>query len=80
MTGAFTEVAALAQGGVWLLATDDWRDYGPAQVEAAFHALAPVLRPGPPTPGLLRPGQPPRRLIYTDAAEFTRTDDRTPEF
>jgi hypothetical protein len=44
-TGAFVDVAALHNGGYWLLATPNLADYGPAQAEAARAALAPALPP-----------------------------------
>lgn len=46
-SGAFAEVRQLANGGVWLLATADFREYGMPQAERVFRVLAPVLRPGP---------------------------------
>jgi hypothetical protein len=67
-TKAFVEVSPLRSGGVWLLATDDYREYGPEQVEAVFQALAPMLRPGLPRPNVPRIGKPPRRVVAEDAA------------
>ena len=65
---AFAEVAPLRAGGVWLLATDDYRDYGPEQVAAVFAALAPVLRPGRPRAKDPRIGKAPWRVVAEDAA------------
>ena len=54
-TGAFHEVAQLSGGGVWLLATADYRDLDDAALYRVFRALAPVLPIGmPPTRGLER--------------------------
>jgi hypothetical protein len=47
-TKAFAEVRPLSAGGVWLLASTDYRDYDAGAVRRVFHALAPVLRPGLP--------------------------------
>jgi hypothetical protein len=69
-TGAFHEVARLSGGGVWLLATADYRDYDEAAMDRVFRALAPALPPG--TPVLLdesriRQGRE-YRVVYRDAA------------
>ncbi len=70
-TGAFHEVAQLAGGGVWLLATADFRQYDDDAVEPVFRALAPVLPTGTPVRRDLPPerGWPPYRIVYRDAAE-----------
>jgi hypothetical protein len=47
-TGAFHEVRELAAGGVWLLATEDFRSYDLEVAWPVFRALAPVLPPGLP--------------------------------
>ncbi|UQU67567.1 hypothetical protein COUCH_15395 [Couchioplanes caeruleus] len=68
-SGAFVEVTALRNGGVWLLATPDYRDYGPEQVERVFQVLAPVLRPGrPELRDYVLGDPPPRRVVLQDAA------------
>jgi hypothetical protein len=66
-TGAFHEVEQLAAGGVWLLATADYRDYDQAVVERVFEAVAPVLPPGMPR-RLDRDDRPPNRVAVRDAA------------
>jgi len=68
---AFVEISPLRNGGLWLLATNDYREYGPEQVAAVFEALAPVLRPGLPRPNDPRYGEPPQRLVFEDAAGRT---------
>ncbi len=74
-TGVFHEVIQLDAGGLWLRATEDFRDYGLAKAEQVFRVLAPVLRPGKPEPPMLDPrtGRPPHNepylLVYEDAAE-----------
>jgi hypothetical protein len=68
-TGAFAEAADLQNGGLWLLATEDYRDYGPAQVERVFRALAPVLRPGTPESTSYITDAPPQRLVLQNAAD-----------
>lgn len=47
-SGAFVEVAQLAGGGYWLLATPTREGYDRAAVEAVFGVLAPKLPPGQP--------------------------------
>jgi hypothetical protein len=58
-SGAFVEVAPLAAGGWWLLATNTWDEYGPERASRLFEVLAPVLPPvaGPVT------GPDPRLII-----------------
>jgi len=59
----------LRNGGVWLLATADYRDFDDAAAEKVFRVLAPVLRPGKPTrPASYFRGQPPHRIVFEDAA------------
>lgn len=69
-TGAFHEAAQLAGGGVWLLATADYRDYDEAAMDRVFRALAPVLPPG--RPALADESRPREgrdyRVVYRDAA------------
>ncbi|GIH18976.1 hypothetical protein [Rugosimonospora africana] len=68
-SGAFAEVRQLTAGGVWLLATADYRDYDQVAISRAFHVLAPVLRPGLPRPRPNPPtGRPPYQLVFEDAA------------
>jgi hypothetical protein len=68
-TGAFHEVAPLRGGGVWLLATADYRDYDEAAMDRVFRALAPVLPAGTP---LLIEERVSRgadyRIVYQDAS------------
>jgi len=70
-TGAFHEVAQLPAGGVWLLATADYRDFDEEALDRVFRALAPVLPPGKPSPADERdPGNGrDYRIVYQDAAE-----------
>lgn len=65
-SGAFTEVAPLARGGVWLLSTEDYRDFDLDALRRAFRVLAPVLPAGKPS-RTARHG-PPFRLVYEDAS------------
>lgn len=64
-TGAFAAAEPLASGGVWLLATEDFNDWGAKPAEAVFHAVAPALVPGTPSP---RPDtdQPPTFIVFAD--------------
>lgn len=71
-SGAFVDVAQLDAGGVWLLATEDYRDYGPEQIERVFRVLRPVLRPGLPEHMDDLYGDPPQRLVFEDAADSQR--------
>jgi hypothetical protein len=73
-TGAFAEVSPLKAGGVWLLATQDYRDYAGERVEQVFHALAPILRPGQPRPMGFVIDAPPQRLVFQDASGAARND------
>lgn len=71
--GAFAAVDPLPGGGLWLLATEDFRDYNADAVERVFRALAPVLRPGRPVPKPAVPpplvdNSPPQLLVFEDAA------------
>lgn len=70
-TGAFYEVRQLSKGGVWLLATEHYRDYNQAAVEKVFRAVAPVVRPGRPSRTAMQ--GPPFRIVYEDAAEVSRS-------
>jgi hypothetical protein len=47
-SGAFAQVRQLRAGGVWLLATENFADYGMESAERVFRVLAPVVRPGNP--------------------------------
>jgi hypothetical protein len=70
-TGAFVEVSKLAAGGVWLLATADYREFNDTAVAKVFRTLAPVLRPGQPKFRRYFPGDPPHPIVFEDAAEVT---------
>ncbi len=59
-SGSFAQVRELSGGGLWLLATDDFRDYGEPAVGRVFGAVAPVLP-------RLRPAQPP---AYTGVSYY----------
>nr|WP_221378577.1 hypothetical protein [Actinoplanes polyasparticus] len=67
-SGAFAEAERLPAGGYWLLATEDWRDFGPAAAERIFPVLAPALRPGPPMQDV--PDDPPYYVSRRNAAEL----------
>ena len=68
-SGAFAQVRPLANGGAWLLATDDYRHFDHEALHRVFRAVAPVLHPGTPTNHPRYPGGPPYRLIFQDAAD-----------
>jgi hypothetical protein len=76
-TGAFHEVAQLAGGGVWLLATADYRDYDEDATERVFRALAPLLPAGLPVLADPREAQQGRdyRIVYQDASTISPTTD-----
>jgi hypothetical protein len=65
-TGSFLEVEPLAEGGLWLLATEDFRDWAMPAAEAVFRAVAPALPSGAPIAP--RPDQdpPPTFLVLDD--------------
>ena len=64
-TGAFAEVEPLTEGGVWLLATEDFTDYGMNAAEAVFHAVAPALPTGMPR-DRNEFGEPPMFVVIAD--------------
>jgi len=67
-SGAFAEVRTLQAGGVWLLATPDYRQYDPAQVTRVHSVLEPILRPGELVPQDTELyGTPPHRLVFPNA-------------
>jgi hypothetical protein len=70
-TGAFWQVRQLSRGGVWLLATPDYRDFTDKALTQVFRALAPVLRPGEPRLLSQMAGEPPHRIIVQDAARIS---------
>jgi hypothetical protein len=67
-TGAFAEVEPLAEGGLWLLATEDFADYGMKAAEAVFHAVAPALPPGMPRQRD-NYGEPPTFVVIADPSD-----------
>jgi hypothetical protein len=68
-TGAFHRVDGLTGGGALLQATPDYHDYDQAAAERVFRVLAPVLRPGLPTPPPPdRRERAPYLIVYEDAA------------
>ncbi|MGA5305970.1 hypothetical protein ACPCHT_39200 [Nucisporomicrobium flavum] len=69
-SGSFHEVSELEHGGLWLQATEDYRQYGPQQVAQVFRALASVLRPGPTWQRDQIAGKPVPRVVYEDAAAY----------
>jgi hypothetical protein len=66
-TGAFAEVRPLSKGGVWLLATHDYRDFDDAALRSIFNVVAPILRPGRLTNWPRHPNEPPLRVIFEDS-------------
>ena len=69
-SGAFVEVRPLSAGGVWLLATDDYRAFDDRALLRVFHALSPALRPGPITLWPPTPDRPPLRVVPKDASRY----------
>jgi hypothetical protein len=67
-SGAFAQVDALRNGGYWLLATEDWRDFGQPVAERMFPVLASALRAGEPLPDA--PDDPPYYVSRRNAAEL----------
>jgi hypothetical protein len=66
-SGAFAEVRKLAAGGVWLLATGDYREYDQSAVERVFDVLAPIPRPGLPRTRPHPPANlPPYQVVLKD--------------
>lgn len=68
-SGAFAQVEPLRNGGVWLLATEQYPDYGGERVEAVWRTLAPVLMKGTPSQDRAQRSDIPFRLVFRDAAE-----------
>jgi hypothetical protein len=71
-SGAFAQVRALSRGGIWLLATDDYRDYTDEAIRRVFTVVAPALRHGPLTNWPRVPREAPFRIVFEDAAEVAR--------
>jgi hypothetical protein len=67
-SGAFAQVETLGNGGYWLLATEDWRDFGQPAAERIFPVVAPALRPGEPLPDAS--DDPPFYVSRRNAAEL----------
>ncbi|WP_433728762.1 hypothetical protein ACQP2Y_15735 [Actinoplanes sp. CA-051413] len=67
-TGAFAEVEPLTEGGLWLLATEDFADYGMKAAESVFHAVAPALPPGMPRQRD-NYGEPPTFVVIADPSD-----------
>jgi hypothetical protein len=72
-SGAFVEVRELPRGGVWLRATEDFRDFTDEQIRRVFTVVAPALRPGPLTNWPRMPHEPPYQLVFEDAATIARS-------
>ena len=70
--GAFYSVTGLSQGGAILQATQDFHEYGQERAEQVFRALAPVLRPGLPSPPSTTHGEP-YLIVYEDASTAAGT-------
>jgi hypothetical protein len=68
-TGAFVEVRQLASGGVWLLATEDFRDYDIDVARRIVGALAPLMPPGLPREVPSRDFDPPLIVVHEDPAQ-----------
>jgi hypothetical protein len=64
--GAFAEVRQLANGGAWLLATEDFRDYTMDSARRIFDLLAPVLPGGMPRQRPQRDWEPPAFVVLED--------------
>jgi hypothetical protein len=75
-SGAFAEVAQLANGGYWLLATERFADYDVDAATRVFHALTPALPAGRPEPDSYY--HPPRLLALLDAHADLRTEQPIP--
>lgn len=67
-SGAFAEVAELAQGGLWLLATENFADYDLTAAQRVFDAVAPALPPGEPF-ARTESWDPPRLVVIADPAK-----------
>jgi hypothetical protein len=67
-SGAFAQCDVLTNGGYWLLATGDYRDFGQAAAERIFPVVAPALRAGNPLPDT--PADPPYYVARRNAAEL----------
>ncbi len=67
-SGVFAEAEALTRGGYWLLATEDYRDFGQDVAERMFPVLAPALRPGDAFPDIA--SNPPFYVSRRNAAEL----------
>ncbi|GAB1645703.1 hypothetical protein [Krasilnikovia sp. MM14-A1259] len=72
-TGAFVAARRLANGGMWLQATADYREYDERASDPVFRALVPAASGGPGPPAQAA-GQPPVILVYADPA--AAADDR----
>lgn len=68
-SNAFAEVEPLPSGGTWLLATRRYEDYGAAEIEAVWRALAPALRGGTPRDDMTDAYDAPFRVVFRDPAE-----------
>ncbi|HEY7226271.1 MAG TPA: hypothetical protein VH561_22065 [Micromonosporaceae bacterium] len=66
-SGAFYEVVGLSGGGAVVRATEDFREYDQQKAAQIFRALAPVLRPGLPSPPSTTYGAP-FLIVYEDAS------------
>jgi hypothetical protein len=66
-SGAFADVETLAHGGLWLLATADYRDYSDAAIRKVFQALAPAMHRGMPRSRRQLWDQPPHPIVFADA-------------
>jgi hypothetical protein len=71
-SGAFFDVRPLAGGGIWLQATQDYRDFDDQALERVFETLAPILRPGKPMQLPQLHGKPPQKLVLRDAADVAK--------
>jgi hypothetical protein len=67
-TSGFADVRPLSGGGLWLRATEDFREYDEAAAGRVFAALAPVLAAGLPVRRRLVPDEAPQLLAFKDAA------------
>lgn len=73
-SGVFYSVTGLARGGAMLQATRDFHEYDQQKAEQVFRVLAPVLRPGLPSPPSTTHGEP-YLIVYEDASAAAGTAD-----
>jgi hypothetical protein len=65
-SGAFVDARPLSRGGLWLLATHDYRDFDDDALRRVHQVVKPVLRPGRLTSWPRHDRQPPLQVIFPD--------------